>query len=132
MQDRFPSEKIPDKKFLEFACTDSDKMVSVIIEIDLPEPTVEFREVRGQGRTTHVPVRVTPETPDERDEVDRKTAESKKFLEATLGTSAKWLRSAHAFVATARPAQIREIARFPLTKVIRASRILPGLKSASS
>jgi len=123
---RFPIEKISDNKLLQLAHTDKDEPECVVIELDLPEPRVEFQETRRRGIKSPVPVRVVPETSEQRVEIERRINEAKHFLYDILETPPKWLGAAHAFIADATPSQIREIARFSLTKAIRPSRTLQG------
>ena len=123
---RFPIEKISDNKLLQLAHTDRDEPECVIIELDLPEPKVEFHETQRGGIKSPAPIRVVPETSEEGEEIERRINEAKHFLDDILETPAKWLGAAHAFIADAKPSQIREIARFSLTKAIRPSRTLKG------
>jgi len=115
-------EKIPDKNLMQFANSDSDAFASVIIELDLPEPKVEFEKVKRRGLETVAPVRVAPETTKERAGMERKVGEARDFLNGILESPAKWLSAAHIFIADATPSQLRRIAEFPLTRAIHPNR----------
>jgi len=116
------TEKIPDKNLMRFANSDSDVLESVIIELDLPEPKVEFEKVKRRGVETVAPVRVAPGTKTEREGMERKVGEARDFLNGILESPARWLSAAQIFIADATPSQLRRIAEFPLTRAIHPNR----------
>ena len=55
------NEKIPEEKLREFATNDSSDVVSVIVEVDLPAPTVDYEKTESKGFR---PVRIAPRSAD--------------------------------------------------------------------
>src|SRR4051794_15563760 len=72
-----PAGIVPDEALRRFASSESDELVSVLIELDLPEPKVSFesRPMPLSGPRWR-PVAVAPETTGEREETDRRRAEA--------------------------------------------------------
>lgn len=119
------AEKIPDSTLREHALASSDEPVSVIIELAVLDPKVEYRHVERDGEDTTVPVRVEPESSKEREELEDVATNARTFLDKLLVEPPVYLRAARSFVATATGSQLEEIARSPFTKRIEPNRTLP-------
>lgn len=115
-------DKILDDKLREFARADLDEERSVIIELDLATPTVQLRPTDRRGAAMHAPSGIMKESDEQERANRRKVEEMQAFLDRLLPQPANWLWSAQTMIATARPAQLREIASFHLTKCIRPNR----------
>jgi hypothetical protein len=120
----FPTRKIPNEELLRHAIEQSPEQASVLIELELPARQVDFRRVGNQGVDHYFPGRVIAETPEQREEVERKTAEARDFLEQVLDAPPHWLSAARAFVADVNGTQLQQLARSPLIKAIRPNRRL--------
>ena len=116
------AQKIRDDGLMQFAHSDSDKSISVLIELDLSEPKVEFKKSNEKGPGKIAPIIIVPETPDQQEENEKKIAEAKYFLQALLGTPAKWFKSAQVFAAEVSPSQVRKIASNPHIRAISPSK----------
>ena len=115
-----PPGIIPDEALRRFAASESDELVSVLIELDLPEPQVSL-EVRSMPLTgpRWRPTAVAAETDEERQETDRRKAEADRHLRTVLGKTPHWLPYAHAYAAEISPQQLRQVVRTPY--VLRVS-----------
>jgi hypothetical protein len=120
----FPMRKISNEELLRHAIEQSPEQASVLIELELPARQVDFRRVGNQGVAHYLPSRVIAETPEQREEVERKTAEARDLLEQVLDAPPHWLSAARAFVADVNGTQLQQIARSPLIKAIRPNRRL--------
>ena len=119
------AEKIPDSALRQHALESSDEPVSVIIELAVPDPQVQYRHVERDGEDRSVPFRVEPETSEEREELEAVATDAKTFLEELLAEPPVYLRAPRVFIATATGHQLEEIARSAFTKRIEPNRSLP-------
>lgn len=120
----FPKEKLGSPDLRELARTGSPDTVSVIIELDVPVPQVEFGKLVRQGLEVLVPTRIAPEDDEQRRESERKEGEAVVLLDRALKSKPHFIRAANAFVATVDGQELRRIARSPLFKAIRPNRKL--------
>ena len=118
----FPEEKIPDEELLGFARTESRSPKGIIIELDLPDPSVEMRRNDSRGAVSPSSIEVGEPTPEQRRAIDQTTSVAGDTFERILGKPANWLWAARAFVADATPSQIRKIANCEFTRAIRPNR----------
>jgi hypothetical protein len=118
----FPVEKIPDEELRSFAVAQAPERRMVLIELQLPVRQVELQRTDAGDGARHVPVRVRPQTPEQRQEVERKTAAVRQFLTQVLEEQSDWLPAARAFAAKVNGEQLTKIAQFPLIKVVRPNR----------
>lgn len=118
----FPEDKIRDADLLGFARTDSHSPTGIIIEVELPDPSVKIGRGTLRGTTARPAIEVAEPTPEQRRVIERTTAQAGDTFERILGRPAHWLWAARAFVAEATPSQIREIANCGFTRAIRANR----------
>ncbi len=72
-------EKIYDDALLEFALSDSDEHQTVIIELDLVEPEVEFQSVKRGGVSVNVPVKVRSKSIDQKEETEKRQQRRKNI-----------------------------------------------------
>ena len=126
------AEKIPDSALLQHALESSDEPVSVIIELDVPDPQVEYADVDRQGVDVKVPFRVASATARDDKRLERVASDARKFLDELLSEPPVYLRSARAFIATANGAELDEIARRPFTKRIEPNRSRPPSASTTT
>jgi hypothetical protein len=124
------AEKIPDSALLQHALESSDEPVSVIIELDVPDPQVEYADAVRQGEDVKVPVRVVQASAREDEKLEQLASDARTFLDGLLAEPAVYIRSARAFIATANGAELDEIARRPFTKRIEPNRSLPPSAAA--
>jgi hypothetical protein len=119
----FAADKFPDEALQRFAAGDSREPVSVLIELDLPEPQVrpEVKKFSG-GPARWRPAEVLPEAPEDRAEAERRAREAGDFLEEVLGEQPLWLPAAHVYAAQATPGQLRRIAQAPYVRAIHPNR----------
>ena len=117
-----PAAKVTDPALLAAMAADDARLVSVLIQVDVPATRVGFREDPGSGR--RVPAEVLVPTPEEQAEIDATTAEAGRFLEEVLGGTPVWLEAANAFAASTTGPQLREIAGSRLVKAIHPNRRL--------
>ncbi|MDZ7291443.1 MAG: hypothetical protein ONB44_07625 [candidate division KSB1 bacterium] len=120
----FPIEKIHNPKLLKLATEESGESATVLIELNLPVPRVDFARTKNRGMITYSPKRIESETTAQREKTTQKIDAATAFLEDVLGETPRWLKSARAFVANVNSEQLREIARSPLTKAIHPNRRL--------
>ena len=124
VEPEFPAEKIPDEELRQLAFGYSEEKVSVIIVLDYPDPKLEVGKVKKGDQVSYLPTSVTPETEEEREEVERREEAMRAVLEDMLESPPNWLPMARAFVATVTGEQLRIIADLPLTKSIELNREL--------
>jgi hypothetical protein len=117
------SGRIPDPALRQRAIEGSEEPVSVLIELALPEQGIEYEEKQRHGESPR-PLRVASPTKREQKEIERTTAEAKRFLEELLDESPVYFHSAQGFAATVTGRQLREIASRPFIKSIAPNRRL--------
>jgi hypothetical protein len=115
-----PAGIVPDEALRRFASSESDELVSVLIELDLPEPKVslETRSMPLSGPRWR-PTAVAAETQEEKEEAVRRKAEADRHLGTVLGKTPHWLPYAHAYAAEISPQQLRQVVETPY--VLRVS-----------
>jgi len=118
------ASKLPDQELQSFAAGDTDETASLIVELDLPPQRLVLAKSADRGSGSYVARRVAKETPAQQRKNALKIEKTREFLESLLGRPPNWLNSARAFVVTATPEQLREMARFPHIKTIRLNRPL--------
>ena len=125
MTDRKPiSEKVRSEHLRRLIDCKSDEPVTVLIELALPAPEIKTREIIRDGVSLRIPMEVIrlPEGPQR--EKERLITEGRKLLAGRVVSPPNWLESAGAFVATANPRLLIEIAASPLVKAIWPNREL--------
>jgi hypothetical protein len=123
-----PAEKIRDDELRRFAVDKSPEQRTVFVALRLPPRQVQLSK-SGPGEVAR-PVRVKPETPDERAQRERMVTEASKFLQDELGESPQWLSAARAFQIKANGEQLSRIAMSELVEAILPNRAL-RMRSAS-
>ena len=117
------SDRVSDPALRKLALEGSEKPVSVLIELAVPEQDIEYEphEIRGQRSR---PLQVRSSTKRERKEIEKTAAEAQRFLERLLDEPPIYLRSARGFAATVTGSQLREVASRPFVKSIARNRTL--------
>ena len=126
----FPVDKIRDGELRNFAARKSPERITVFVELHLPRREVQFRKNGGGDVARYVPLRVQPETQEQRAEKERKIAEARKFLQDELGEAPEWLSAASAFRIKANGEQLSRIAISDLVEAILPNRTL-SMRSVS-
>ena len=116
------NSKIDSPELQRLAAEGSPETRSVIIELDVVRPTVQFALDR-HGRPRPVATSLERET-ERSGDIERTSKEVHEFLTTTVGVDPLWLRAARAFVADVSGAQLDQIAKHPMTRVIRPNRKL--------
>jgi len=120
----FPKQELGSPDLRELARTGSPDSVSVIIELDVPVPRVEFETLVRQGQEVLVPTGIAPEDDEQRNESARKEEQAVVLLDRVLKSKPHFIRAANAFVATVGGQELRRLARSPLFKAIKPNRKL--------
>jgi len=121
----FLAEKIPDPRLRNLAERDTgDRTVDVIVELDVPLPSVMMDKNPYAGHHTARPVAVEPESREAQRELERKVREARKLFADITGATPRWLRPARAFVMQATGEQLRRLAESPLSRTIQPNRRL--------
>lgn len=118
------AEKIADPELRSRVLDPSDEPVSVIIELALPDPKIEYGNLGTHEPTLSRPTRVAPMSDEERADLERMATEARGFLEELLDEPPVYLPSARAFVATTNGTQLSQIAQQPFTRRIERNRSL--------
>jgi len=117
-------EKVHPAELRAFAVGKSREHQTVLIELDLPARQADLRRTADGDGGRYTPVQIRPQTPEQQKEVEKKTAEARKFLKLVLGEEPELLRAAHAFIVKVDGEQLERIAQSPLIKAIRPNRQL--------
>jgi hypothetical protein len=115
--------KMKGAELRQFAGEESGELVDVVIELDLPQWQLIVKRVDRGGVSVRIPASVEFETSSEEEEVERRVAEARAFLEDVLGEPPLWNSSAGSFVASVTPKQLRTVASNPTIKAIWPSRM---------
>ena len=124
------TDKLQGTALHQFMAEDSDKVIGVLIEPDLPQRYEVITRTNRDGMPMSVPVRGEPETDEEQEVIEKRVAEIQAELER-LGASSRWLPSADSFLARVTPGQLRAIAQNPMIRAIWSNREL-GVNVLSS
>jgi hypothetical protein len=125
MAERVPiSEKVRGEDLRRLIERESEEPVTVLIELELPEPEIKTREIVRDGVSMHIPVEVVRPTGEQQRGRERLITQGRKLLSGRVISPPNWLESAGAFVATATPQRLVEIAASPVVKAIWPNREL--------
>lgn len=116
--------KFPEPELRQLTKEDVDDLVSVIVEPDLPPQKLVVNKKSNRTTQSHFLMEVAEETPARQRQNLLKVKKTSDYLQSLIGETPHWLNSARAFVVTATPAQLREIALSPLIKAVRLNRRL--------
>jgi hypothetical protein len=123
VKDRPPiSQKVRGEHLRRLIDGDSQEPVTVLIELALPEHSVGTREVVRDGVSLRVPETVVPLSEGARRERERLITEGRALLAGRAVSPPNWLDSAGAFVVTANPQLLGEIAASPVVRAIWPNR----------
>lgn len=103
------------------------ELLTLLVEVELPEPRVKLRVDRRGGRRRMAPMGFHAESSTESEDRRRVVDETRAHLEAVVGEPPKWLASAHTFIVRAEPSRVLELAACDHVRAVRLSRELaPG------
>ena len=117
-------DKLKDRELRRLAASASDEPVSVLVELDLPDPQIELKEtgimhggipLRAPSVSRHVRAGETN---------SEHVSQASALLHKNLNATPRWIDSAGAFVVTAPANQIARIAESPLIRAIWPNREL--------
>lgn len=95
----------------------------VLVEIDLPRPTVrKMARPTGGGEVTRSKNLVLDSPDEDVSETNRKVADARKFLTVLTGSEPRFLASSQVFIVEANGRQLGEIAKHPLVAAIWPNR----------
>lgn len=100
----------------------SNKQVSVIIELDLPQPQVLVKGVHQRGVSLRSSKSINFQSIEPAPLEAGKINEAQKYLEGLLDSSPRWISSAHSFVAKVNSKQLKNIVSNPIIKAVWLNR----------
>lgn len=112
-------EKLSNSDLRDFAKANSAKRRSILIEIYLPDPKVEFAEHTLNGKRVLRPKIVTNEGDPSTISADIKHAQ--QLIQSIVDAQLNWIQSAHLFVTDANSEEICQ-----LVKISQILKILPN------
>lgn len=104
-------EKITDMDLRSFAKSDSNDLSTVLVEIDLLEPIVEFLG-QDSGLKKASPKRVATDFQRKKDNLVTAT-KVEQALQKLVARPLRWFPSAHVFIIDVNASEIREIIKLP-------------------
>lgn len=110
--------KLHNAELLRLAMTDSDEEVSVLIQPDIPSAVIKFKRTQENDENSLSPSHIRLPNSREQEHTTKQIEEISTFLQQILGHPPRWIRSAHSFVVSATPAQLRDIVSSPMVKSI--------------
>jgi hypothetical protein len=125
-------DKLHDAALKRAATEASARVLEVLIELNLPELTVEFIPVERRGGTVRAPSSVHS-SPADSAASNRLVAQARVELEHLLSEPPVWLGASGAFSAVISGAQLRKLSDRPWVKAIwpnRVHRICPTATGA--
>lgn len=111
--------KISDQNLRDFVRSDATENACVIVELDAPEPVVEFSRERGRHGSA-VPLSATKSNRTMMDE--ERARKEVSWLLNSLNLRSKYLKSGRVFIVTADPSQLRRIAELKSVRSIIPNR----------
>ena len=115
-------EKIQSDLLRQLINENSNKQISVIIELDLPQPQIMGKGAAQRGITNRSPKGVSFRSVEQVPFSTSKVSEVQKYLEGLLNTTPRWISSAHSFVAKVNSEQLKSIALNPSIKAVWPNR----------
>ena len=114
------ADKIRDGALRQFVASNRKEKVSVLIEVNAPEPAVEFASPLSEDSRAARPTEVR--TTQEQSKAEKTATEQTRALLDSLGLTYRFLRSARVFVVEATPSQLLRIVEAASVRAIIPNR----------